>query len=99
MARCLRFIPASAKQVLLTGCRRFKSRGASRCPQMIRFALPGFTNNWLVLVKSTALVSVIGLTDMMHRAGSAAGSTQDPFTFYVAAVPFTSPSPAYRSWA
>lgn len=54
-------------------------------PQMIRFALPGFTNNWLVLVKSTALVSVIGLTDMMHRAGSAAGSTQDPFTFYVAA--------------
>ncbi|MBL8512977.1 MAG: ABC transporter permease [Betaproteobacteria bacterium] len=54
-------------------------------PQMIRFALPGFTNNWLVLVKSTALVSVIGLTDMMHRAGSAAGTTQDPFTFYVAA--------------
>ncbi|MBL8521992.1 MAG: ABC transporter permease [Betaproteobacteria bacterium] len=54
-------------------------------PQMIRFALPGFTNNWLVLVKSTALVSVIGLTDMMHRAGSAAGSTQDPFAFYAAA--------------
>ncbi len=54
-------------------------------PQMIRFALPGFTNNWLVLVKSTALVSVIGLTDMMHRAGSAAGTTQDPFTFYTAA--------------
>lgn len=54
-------------------------------PQMIRFALPGFTNNWLVLVKSTALVSVIGLTDMMQRAGMAAGATREPFTFYLAA--------------
>ncbi len=55
-------------------------------PQMIRLAIPGFTNNWLVLVKSTALVSVIGLTDMMHRAGMAAGATREPFTFYLAAA-------------
>ncbi len=27
-------------------------------PQMVRLAIPGFANNWLVLVKSTALVSV-----------------------------------------
>lgn len=54
-------------------------------PQMVRLALPGFTNNWLVLVKSTALVSVIGLNDMMQRAGQAAGATREPFTFYVAA--------------
>jgi len=53
-------------------------------PQMVRFALPGFANNWLVLVKSTALVSVIGLADMMQRAGMAAGSTREPFTFYMA---------------
>jgi len=54
-------------------------------PQMVRLALPGFTNNWLVLVKSTALVSVIGLNDMMQRAGQAAGATREPFTFYLAA--------------
>ncbi|AMS31972.1 ABC transporter [Betaproteobacteria bacterium UKL13-2] len=54
-------------------------------PQMARLAIPGFTNNWLVLVKSTAIVSVIGLTDMMHRAGLAAGATREPFTFYLAA--------------
>ncbi len=54
-------------------------------PQMVRLAIPGFTNNWLVLVKSTAIVSVIGLTDMMHRAGLAAGATREPFTFYLAA--------------
>ena len=52
-------------------------------PQMVRFALPGFSNNWLVLVKSTALVSVIGLSDMMNRAGMAAGATREPFTFYM----------------
>ncbi|MBC7623655.1 MAG: ABC transporter permease subunit [Aeromicrobium sp.] len=55
-------------------------------PQMLRFAIPGFTNNWLVLVKSTAIVSVIGLTDMMHSAGLAAGATREPFTFYLAAA-------------
>jgi len=55
-------------------------------PQMVRLALPGFANNWLVLVKSTALVSVIGLTDMMQKAGQAAGATREPFTFYLAAA-------------
>ena len=53
-------------------------------PQMVRLALPSFANNWLVLVKSTALVSVIGLNDMMQRAGQAAGNTREPFTFYLA---------------
>jgi len=52
-------------------------------PQMIRQAIPGFTNNWLVLVKATALVSVIGLNDMMQKAGQAAGATREPFTFYL----------------
>jgi arginine/ornithine transport system permease protein len=51
-------------------------------PQMIRLALPGFGNNWMVLLKTTALVSVIGLNDMVHRAGTAAGATREPFTFY-----------------
>ncbi len=53
-------------------------------PQMVRLALPGFTNNWLVLIKSTALISVIGLNDLMQRAGQAAGATREPFTFYLA---------------
>ena len=52
-------------------------------PQMIRFALPSFSNNWLVLVKSTALVSVIGLNDVMYRADAAKSTTQEPFTVYM----------------
>ena len=55
-------------------------------PQMIRLAIPSFANNWLVLVKSTALVSLIGLNDVMQRAGQAAGNTREPFTFYLAAA-------------
>ncbi|MDN3610325.1 ABC transporter permease [Vibrio ostreicida] len=52
-------------------------------PQMIRHALPGFGNNWLVLLKTTALVSIIGLEDMVRISTLAAGSTKMPFTFYM----------------
>jgi arginine/ornithine transport system permease protein len=51
-------------------------------PQMVRHAIPGFANNWLVMVKATALVSIIGLDDMLHRANMAAAATREPFTFY-----------------
>lgn len=52
-------------------------------PQMVRHALPGFGNNWLVLLKTTALVSIIGLEDMVRVSSLAAGSTKMPFTFYM----------------
>jgi len=51
-------------------------------PAMVRHALPGFSNNWLVLAKTTALVSVIGLQDMVFLAGQAGLATRQPFTFY-----------------
>ncbi|MGJ7042380.1 His/Glu/Gln/Arg/opine family amino acid ABC transporter permease subunit [Shinella sp. BE166] len=57
-------------------------------PQLIRLALPGFTNNWLVLAKATALVSLIGLQDVMFRAKGAAEATGMPFTFYLIAAGF-----------
>lgn len=52
-------------------------------PAMIRHAIPGFFNNWLVLVKTTALVSVIGLEDMVFNAKVAGDTLRQPFTFYV----------------
>lgn len=51
-------------------------------PQMWRYALPGLGNLWLVLLKDAALVSVVGLDDLMRKASMAAGSTHDPLTFY-----------------
>ena len=52
-------------------------------PGMIRHAIPGFFNNWLVLVKTTALVSVIGLEDMVFNAKVAGDTLRQPFTFYM----------------
>ncbi len=54
-------------------------------PQMLRYALPGLGNVWLVLLKATALVSVIQLEDLMRKAQIAAGATREPFTFYFSA--------------
>ena len=50
-------------------------------PASVRHALPSFGNNWLVLVKATALVSVIGLQDMVFRAAQGGNSLRQPFTF------------------
>ncbi len=50
-------------------------------PQMVRYALPGFTNNWLVLIKATALVSLIGLQEMTYIAKQASAATRSPFTY------------------
>ena len=55
-------------------------------PQMIRHALPSFTNNWLVLIKATALVSVIGLHDLVWNASTAGRSVREPFTFMFAVL-------------
>ncbi|TXH86501.1 MAG: ABC transporter permease subunit [Rhodoferax sp.] len=52
-------------------------------PQMVRYALPGFTNNWLVLIKATALVSLIGLKEMTYLAKQASAATRSPFAFFL----------------
>ncbi|WP_027967360.1 ABC transporter permease [Halomonas halocynthiae] len=54
-----------------------------RFPLMMRHALPGLSNNWMVLLKTTALVSVIGLSDMVRVAAEASKATREPFTFMI----------------
>jgi His/Glu/Gln/Arg/opine family amino acid ABC transporter permease subunit len=51
-------------------------------PQMMRYALPGLGNVWMVLVKATALISIIQLPELMRNADIAARSTRMPFTFF-----------------
>jgi octopine/nopaline transport system permease protein len=55
-------------------------------PQVARFALPGLGNVWQLTLKDTALISVTGLVEIMRQAHVAAGSTRQPFTFYVVAA-------------
>jgi polar amino acid transport system permease protein len=51
-------------------------------PQLIRIALPGLANLWLILLKETALVSAIGLNDILRWTGVAARVEREPFLFY-----------------
>lgn len=51
-------------------------------PQLIRLALPALGNLWLILLKETALVSAIGLEDLLRWAGIAARVTKEPFLFF-----------------
>jgi histidine transport system permease protein len=44
-------------------------------PQMMRFALPGISNNWQVILKATALVSIIGLHEVVKAAQDAIAGT------------------------
>lgn len=51
-------------------------------PQLIRLALPALGNLWLILLKDTALVSIIGLNDILRWTGVAARVEKEPFLFY-----------------
>jgi His/Glu/Gln/Arg/opine family amino acid ABC transporter permease subunit len=51
-------------------------------PQVWRFALPGLSNIWLILIKATALISVIQLPELTRNADIAARAVKLPFTFF-----------------
>ena len=55
-------------------------------PQLARYALPSFGNNWLVLLKTTALVSVLGLNELVRESFVAGRSTRQLFTFFFVAL-------------
>jgi len=55
-------------------------------PHVWRFALPALGNLFLILQKDSALVSVIGLHEIMRSATIAVGYTKKPFTFYLLAA-------------
>jgi octopine/nopaline transport system permease protein len=51
-------------------------------PQTLRFALPGMGNVWQLVLKESALISVVGLVEIMSQTRIAVGSTGKAFTFY-----------------
>ncbi|MGB6241934.1 MAG: ABC transporter permease [Castellaniella sp.] len=63
------------------GMREFQVFRRVLFPQMMRHALPGIGNNWQVLLKSTALVSLIGLSDLVKVAQDAGNVTFRVFLF------------------
>lgn len=75
--------PGQAEAAWAFGMGRTQTFLRITAPQMVRYALPGFTNNWLVLIKATALVSLIGLQEMTYLAKQASAATRSPFTYFL----------------
>ncbi|MEQ5776574.1 MULTISPECIES: ABC transporter permease [unclassified Thalassospira] len=55
-------------------------------PLLLRHALPGLGNIWQVVLKESALVSVTGMIELARQAQIGAGSTRQPFYFFIAAA-------------
>ena len=75
-------IPAGqAEAALAYGFTRWQVFSRIQFPQMMRHAIPGLGNNWQVLLKATALVSLIGLNDLVKVAQNAGNVTFKVFLF------------------
>jgi len=74
--------PGQLEAARAMGMSRLLSFRRILLPQAMRFALPGLGNVWMVLLKATALVSIIQLDELMRKTKIAANATHQPFTFY-----------------
>lgn len=80
-------IPAGQWEAATTlGLNSVQTFGRVILPQLMRRALPGLGNQWLVTLKESALVSIIGLEELMRKSVVAAGATHEPLTFYLSAA-------------
>ncbi|MEN9435218.1 MAG: hypothetical protein RLZZ422_2807 [Pseudomonadota bacterium] len=67
------------------GMSKFLAFRRIQLPLAMRMALPGLGNVWMVLIKATALISLIQLDELLRKAQIAAQATRQPFTFYFTA--------------
>jgi polar amino acid transport system permease protein len=68
------------------GLTKFETMTRVVIPQMIRVCLPSISNETITLVKDTALVTVIGVAEILHYAKTAVNRDGDTFAFLVAAI-------------
>ena len=59
-------------------------------PQMWVYALPGLSNLWMVLIKATPLLFLLGIQDIVYWARELGSAAQPRFTAY--------PHPDWRMW-
>lgn len=55
-------------------------------PQALRLSIPGLSNEYSILLKDSALVSVLGTMELMSRTKAIATSTAEYTAFYVTAA-------------
>lgn len=54
-------------------------------PQALRLALPGWSNEFSIILKDSALVYVLGVPEIMQRSHFVASRTYSHFTYYILA--------------
>jgi octopine/nopaline transport system permease protein len=55
-------------------------------PLVMRYAIPGLGNVWQLALKESALISVVGLVELLRQSQIGAGSTRQPFSFFLTAA-------------
>ena len=78
--------PGQTEAAYALGFTRLRAFRHVLLPQVWRTALPGLGNLFLVLLKDTSLVSVVGLDELMRKSAIAVSYTREPFTFYFTAA-------------
>jgi His/Glu/Gln/Arg/opine family amino acid ABC transporter permease subunit len=71
---------------IAVGMSRFLMWRRILLPQVMRYAIPGLGNVWLVLLKATALMSVVNLDELTRKAFIGSGATRDPLSFFITAA-------------
>nr|WP_294828050.1 arginine ABC transporter permease ArtQ [uncultured Gilliamella sp.] len=80
-------IPSGQKQAAqVLGLSKFRTFFRIIMPQMWRHAIPGLSNQWLILLKDTALVSAIAINDLMMQTKTIIARTNQPFLWYATAM-------------
>ncbi len=75
--------PGHVEAARALGLSNFQTFVYVRIPQMWRLALPNFGNHMLSLMKDTALISIIGVEEIVFVAEMATTVTLKPFTMYI----------------
>ncbi len=53
-------------------------------PAMLPYAIPGLSNLWLIATKDTALLAVVGFTELTMATRQAGAATREYFLFFIA---------------
>ncbi|CAM5201414.1 Octopine/nopaline transport system permease protein OS=Castellaniella defragrans OX=75697 GN=HNR28_002860 PE=3 SV=1 [Castellaniella defragrans] len=77
--------PGQIEAARSTGMSRRQCLWRITLPQLFWYALPGANNVWQAALKDTALISLVGLVELMRAAVLGAAATRASFTLYLLA--------------
>ncbi|MEE4015183.1 ABC transporter permease [Roseibium sp. FZY0029] len=77
--------PGQIEAARAYGMSPFKTLRRITLPAMLPYAIPGLSNLWLIATKDTALLAVVGFSELTLVTRQAAGATKAYMLFYCAA--------------